>query len=89
LSSREDPAPLFAPVAEYLDSQPATVLDLQRQLASMRWALTSGGDVWAPLAAAEDRMVRIAAQLTDTDQAALRLHPWSREIRLAAKDAPR
>ncbi len=89
LSGVEDPAPLFAPVAEYLASQPATVLDLQRQLASVRFNRASNRDPAEPLGRAQSLLARISAQLNDTDQAAILLHPWSREARLAAQGPTR
>nr|MBA2321359.1 protein kinase [Deltaproteobacteria bacterium] len=89
LSGRQDPEPLFVPMLAYLESQPATILDLQRRLASLRWANVSGRDPSDSLRLASGLLDRVAVQLNDTDRAALRLHPWSRELRLTARDDPR
>jgi hypothetical protein len=78
-----DPDVIFAPVKAYLDSQPCTTIRLERTLARARYAIEQGRDPTKDAEAAANTLALIAKTLNDTDRAALHLHPWSREVRLA------
>jgi len=73
---------IFAPVKGFADAQPAVLLNLSMTLARARYAKRNGGDSVPLYTEARDQLQRLSEQLADTDQAAMRLHPWSREARL-------
>ncbi len=73
---------IFAPVQSFVSSQPTAMLDISMTLARARYFKTHQGDGGPIYAEASAKLARLAAGLNDTDQAALRLHPWSREARL-------
>jgi ATP/maltotriose-dependent transcriptional regulator MalT len=81
----EDPNRIFAPILEMLDGQPVPTLKLEYLLAVVRWLRARGEPTRFTLEEATGVLDRMIRELNDTDQAALRLHPWSREIRLAGK----
>ncbi len=86
MAEHEPPDVLFAPIAEYLEEQQSHVSRLEREIASLRYQRATGGDRAAALRSAEAALKRIIDQPSATDSAAVRLHPWSREIRQAQKD---
>lgn len=81
-----DPDRLYAPVNDFVDNQPAPVARLNRELARARWALSQGADATPHCEAAIKLLERIAQGLSDTDRAALRLHPWTWPLRSAGYD---
>ncbi len=85
MAEQDPPETLFAPIAEYLEEQQSHVSRLERELAGLRYLKATGGDRSGALRSAEAALKRIIEQLNPTDSAAVRLHPWSREIRQAQK----
>jgi tetratricopeptide (TPR) repeat protein len=81
LSTTVDPGNLFAPIGHYLETEPAHVARLEWRLAQGRYLRAVQQDPKPAYQKAREGLDRIAKRLNDTDQAALRVHPWSREIR--------
>jgi hypothetical protein len=81
LSSHRDPTALLAPIRHYVESQPVTVARLEWWLATARRARATGQDPAAAATRARDLLDRISGRLDDTDRAALRVHPWGRDLR--------
>jgi hypothetical protein len=85
MAAHAPPEQLFAPVAALLDNPAFRVLYLEFALAELRWAGARQDR------AAADRNLRevqsvlhgIAARQAKTEAAALRVHPWTREVRRA------
>jgi len=77
-----DAAEIFAPVVGFAEQQPSVLLNISMTLARARFAKNNGGESEAYYAEATRKLEQLSAQLADTDQAAMRLHPWSREARL-------
>ncbi len=82
-SERTDPDVTYKPIAEFIHHQPAPVARLERELARVRWARANGDDPGSCCEAAIGLLERIAQALSDTDRAALRLHPWTYPLREA------
>jgi hypothetical protein len=81
-----DPDLVFRPIAEWLDSQPAAVARIERQIARGRYLTAMRRDnADAAFSAAQHLIEDLAAPLEQTDAAALRLHPWTRHIRRSRK----
>ncbi|MEZ4316736.1 MAG: protein kinase [Myxococcota bacterium] len=84
LAEEMEPDRLYAPVADFLDNQPAPLARLERALARIRHQLAkNGGD---PRHDAEDAvriLESVGRGLSATDRAALRLHPWTHPVRAA------
>lgn len=76
-----DPDEIFAPVASFLEQQPAIILQLERTLARGRWLRARGRDAAPMFAEARLTLDRMREPLQATDRAALRLHPWARLAR--------
>ncbi len=76
------PDEIFAPIAGYLEHQPAVVARIERAMCRLRFARAQGGDPRPHEDEAADLLHRVHQGLTPTDQAALFLHPWARELRL-------
>jgi tetratricopeptide (TPR) repeat protein len=76
-----DPERIYEPVTEFLDVQPAPIARLERELARARYKIAQRDDPAVPIAAAASILERVAAGLSDTDRAALRLHPWAQLVR--------
>jgi len=72
---------LFAPTADWLEEQPVHLLSTALTMARARHAVAVGtaGD---SLEVAEAALDGIAAGLVGTEAAAMRVHPWGREIKL-------
>jgi tetratricopeptide (TPR) repeat protein len=83
LSHLEVPGRLFAPVESYLGAQPALPLRVALRLAEGRYATAMGLDPSPPRDDAAAWLQQIGEALNDTDRAALRMHPWTQELRLA------
>ncbi len=80
-----DPTSIFLPVSQYLDNQPCVVVHVERALAEARYADAKGRDRTPYMTEAVQLLQTVSKVLNDTDRAALRLHPWSREMRRTAK----
>ncbi|MBN2797516.1 MAG: protein kinase [Deltaproteobacteria bacterium] len=84
LSAERDPEQIFAPIADFLQEESAYPGRLERILAraehqsSRRAGRRGAAAAWL---AARQQLELIARNLTETDRATLRLHPWSRRIR--------
>ncbi len=83
LASREDPAEIFRHVEALLEGQPMVLLQLEQLLAKGAWYRARQDPARSEQAFREAAMVlnRMATNLSDTDRAALRVHPWSSWIR--------
>ena len=79
----EDPAVVFKPVEELLESEPLPALKVELLLARAAWSRrqSAGRDTLTQYRDAARALNQLAAGLNDTDRAALRVHPWSRRIR--------
>jgi hypothetical protein len=85
LAARVSPSALFEPVQGLLDDPGFRVLYLESALAELRWA-KARGDVAAisrNLREAQSVLQGIAARQERTEASALRVHPWTREVRNA------
>jgi tetratricopeptide (TPR) repeat protein len=82
-ATERDPAEIFRPVQRLLDEQPMPLLRLEYLLARGAWHRSHGErDLAAQsLLKAATALNKLAAELNDTDRAALRVHPWSAWIR--------
>lgn len=82
-ATREDPADVFRHVRVLLDEQPLVLLRLEHLLAKGAWYRARQDPARSSQAFREAAMVlnRMATNLSDTDRAALRVHPWSSWIR--------
>ena len=75
-----DPKRLLAPVSTFVDGQPALIAKLEQQLACARHLVEIGRDPRRAWADARTLLRQLSHGLDPTDRAALRVHPWSREI---------
>jgi hypothetical protein len=83
-----DPDIVFRPVAGWLESEPAAVTRIERQIARGRYLTAMHRDNGEAAFDAAQRLIEdLAVPLEQTDAAALRLHPWTRHIRRARKGA--
>ncbi|MEN0062851.1 MAG: protein kinase [Myxococcota bacterium] len=82
-ATREDPSEIFRHVRTLLDEQPMVLLQLEHLLAKGAWHRARQDPAASDQAFREAAMVlnRMATNLSDTDRAALRVHPWSSWIR--------
>lgn len=80
-----DPDRIFAPVERWLEMQPVKGAQIERELARVRRAVFTRADHRIPLARASKMIAEVKKPLSPTEQAALNLHPWSRELRLVVK----
>jgi serine/threonine protein kinase/tetratricopeptide (TPR) repeat protein len=82
-ATERDPDEIFRPVQRLLDEQPMPLLRLEYLLARGAWHRSHGErDLAAQsLQKAAAALNKLAAELNDTDRAALRVHPWSAWIR--------
>ena len=83
MGHRLDARTLFKPVLNYIESQPCVALHMEGTLASVRFAAVHKQDTTVFLQRAIDGLDRISQGLSDTDRAAIDLHPWSREVRVS------
>ncbi|MEO0601441.1 MAG: hypothetical protein AAF211_08400, partial [Myxococcota bacterium] len=82
-ATREDPSEIFRHVEALLGEQPMVLLQLENLLAKGAWYRSRQDPARSEQAFREAAMVlnRMATNLSDTDRAALRVHPWSSWIR--------
>jgi len=78
---------IFEPVMDYIEQQPCVALHLEGTLASARFAKAHGEDPQPFYDQAQHTLGDISNALSDTDQAAMYLHPWAREVRLGLGSA--
>ncbi len=83
VGTRVDPAQIFQPVAGLAEQQDAVLVRIEHQLATARWCAARGDKDGAHRAYKDTAslMNRIASQLGETERAALRVHPWARQVR--------
>ncbi len=81
LASEDPPEVLFAPVAHFLERQPAVMLSVEVAVAGIRYTTATGGNPLIYRGRAVELIHAIAERLDDTDRAALHLHPHSRRTR--------
>ena len=87
LARNYQPDGIFNPVRGFLDQQPVPVLHLEETIAKAVYAESHGdketaGDLWREAA---KTLNSLSERLNDTDQAALRVHPWARQIRVGVE----
>lgn len=83
MAEKVDPERIYTPITDFVDNQPAPIARLERELARVRWAVAQDQSADSAAAAATVLLERIAQGLSDTDRAALRLHPWTWPLRSA------
>ena len=83
MSLAMDPDRIYAPIQDFVENQPAPATKLARALARLNWRIARGEAPGLPAADAADLLESIAQGLSNTDQAALRLHPWTWPLRQA------
>lgn len=83
--SGEDPSRAFKLVSRLTDDPSWRVLYLEKALAELRWHEARGEEPQRQqaLQTARNALNRIAGQLTPTERATLRVHPWMRQLRHA------
>lgn len=84
LAPHDPPEMLVKPVARFLDSQDVIVLSIEHGLAEARFAQSHRRTVESRAYARQtsETLQALSHHLDETDKAALRLHPWSRQIRV-------
>ncbi len=85
LAGAEDPKRCFGPVEELLDRSGFRILYLEHLLAEYRWHTSQGNEPLAQQSLRESAAVlgRIASTQNRIEQAAMRVHPWMKEIKRA------
>lgn len=83
LSGSYQPTGIFNPVRGFLDQQPVPVMRLEEIIANATWHEKHGEaeharSLWRDAAKA---LNGLGDKLNETDRAALRVHPWARQIR--------
>ncbi|MEQ1564445.1 MAG: protein kinase [Myxococcota bacterium] len=85
MSESVDPDLVYRPIDDWLVSQPAVVVRIERQIARGRYLKAMGRPHHESFDDAQSLIEDLTFRLTETDAAALRLHPWTRWIRRARK----
>jgi hypothetical protein len=87
IAEEEDPEAIFQPVTAMVESQRCALMRMEYLLARARWLRVTSDNVTAFRAFKEAAALlnQVAGTLNDTDRAALRVHPWSRIIRLGLR----
>jgi hypothetical protein len=87
LARNYNPSGIFNPVRGFLDQQPVPVLQLEETIAKAIWSESHGEEETAKelWRSAAKTLNQLADRLNDTDQAALRVHPWARQIRMGVE----
>lgn len=88
LSRNYEPAGIFNPVRGFLDVQPVPVLRLEEIIANAVWHEANdendqATELWRQAA---KTLNQLSERLNDTDKAALRVHPWARQIRTGVEE---
>jgi tetratricopeptide (TPR) repeat protein len=86
-ATERDPEEIFKPVRRLLEEQQMPLLQLELLLARSAWhrAANRKDDARIALREAATVLNKVATDLSDTDRAALRVHPWSSWIRRALR----
>lgn len=86
-STERDPDDTFKPVKRLVDEHQMPLLELERLLAKSAWERSRGNkdEARIHLREAATMLNKVATDLSDTDRAALRVHPWSGWIRRALR----
>lgn len=86
-STERDPEDTFKPVKRLVDEQQMPLLQLELLLARSAWERARGhkDDARISLREAATVLNKVATDLSDTDRAALRVHPYSSWIRRALR----
>lgn len=77
-----DPNLLMEPIRTFVEREPALVARVEWMLGFSRFQRASGEDNVLTKDRARTVLARIEPKLDDTARAALRVHPWNRELRL-------
>ena len=82
LCHTDDPAAFYRPVRKFIEEQPARVVRLEALLSRASWLAGRGATTEAGRArhSAARSLKEVAGLLNETDQAALRVHPWARTL---------
>jgi hypothetical protein len=88
LAQEVRPDTLFAPVANFLEAQPAEIVRIEWTLAQARYLERRSQDAHAVYEDANHMLQDIARELNDTDRTALLVHPWSRQVRRGLEGSP-
>ncbi|MEO0604174.1 MAG: hypothetical protein AAF211_22245, partial [Myxococcota bacterium] len=83
MSESVNPDLVFRPLEDWLDTQPAVCVRIERQIARGRYLKAMGKTSVEAYARAGDMIERLASPLSPTDATAFRLHPWSQFLRRA------
>jgi len=83
MADQIDPDRIFAPILDWIDQQPALAAKIDLTIGRGRYQAAKGNDATELFADARRHLAELAESLSDTDAAALRLHPWTRHIRKA------
>ncbi|MEM6928243.1 MAG: protein kinase, partial [Myxococcota bacterium] len=81
MSESVNPDLVFRPLEDWLDTQPAVCVRIERQIARGRYLKAMGKTSVEAYARAGDMIERLASPLSPTDATAFRLHPWSQFLR--------
>jgi hypothetical protein len=83
VGARVDPQLIFQPVSDMITREGASLLQMELVLAQHQWARTRRDEPGARGALREGRQLlnRLASRQDDTEQSALRVHPWARRLR--------
>jgi tetratricopeptide (TPR) repeat protein len=76
-----NPDALFEPIRSILSREPAELARAEWLVASALHLRASGGDDQPVWRRARQLLRELAAQLSEVDRSALRVHPWARQIR--------
>lgn len=76
-----NPNELLKPIQAFAEAEPAYVVRLEWLFGTARFQRASGQDASATIERAVGMLEKIAQRLDPTAQAALRVHPWSRQLR--------
>ncbi|MEZ4239173.1 MAG: protein kinase [Myxococcota bacterium] len=82
-ATERDPDEIFRPAQKLLEEQPMPLLKLERWLARGAWARAKGqrDEARRCMAEAGTLLNEVGKGLSDTDRAALRVHPWASWVR--------
>ncbi len=89
MSETVDPDLVFKPIEDWLDSQPAAIARIERQIARTRYLRAMGKTAFDAEREARQMLDQLVASLDPTDAAAIRLHPWNRWLRSPKKVPPK
>lgn len=88
MSETVDPDLVFKPIEDWLDSQPAVMARLERQIARTRYLRAMGKTAFDAEKEARRILGLVTDQLDPTDAAAVRLHPYHRWLRAPKRATP-